>query len=368
MPNLLLGMTPGDGLNVWKRIGYLNRELKPYTEYVRRGWKVKILTYGSSEVPELPNGIEAVHFPYPRMIWPLLFCLLPLFHWKLGHWADVIKTNQSHRSFFYALAAKFWKRPMVLRCGYVQGEYLETTSGLTTKVRFYQWLEAKAFREAIHCEVPTRELAEWVQREYRVPAEKISVVPNFVDTEIFKPIEGIEKKEKSVIAVGRLASVKQYEFLIRACAEIPGCSLTIVGEGPERNNLEKLAEKLNFNLNLSGNIPNEQIPRVVQKHEVFAITSKREGHPKSLLEAMACGMPCLGVRATGISNMISHAGNGWLVEADVQSIKQGLSLILGNRALREDLARRAQRYATETYSFSRCFDLEYENMHRLVRT
>jgi len=368
MPNLLLGMTPGDGLNVWKRIGYLNRELKPYIEYVRRGWKVKILTYGSSEIPELPDGIEAVHFPYPRLIWPLMFCLLPLFHWKLGHWADVIKTNQSHRSFFYALAAKLWKRPMLLRCGYVQGEYLETTSGLTAKVKLYQRLEAKAFRQATHCEVPTRELAEWVQKKYGVPAEKISVVPNFVDIEIFKPIEGIEKKEKSVIAVGRLASVKQYEFLIRACAEIRGCSLTIVGEGPERKNLEKLARELNVNLYLPGNIPNEHIPRVVQEHQVFAITSKREGHPKSLLEAMACRMPCVGVKSVGIQNIIKHAENGWLVEAEVQSIKQGLSLILGNRALSEDLGRKAHRYATEAYSFSRCFDLEYENIYRLVRS
>ena len=101
---------------------------------------------------------------------------------------------------------------------------------------------------------------------------------------------------------------------------------------------------------------------------MFAITSKREGHPKSLLEAMACGMPCIGVKTVGIQNIIKHGENGWLVEADVESLKQGLSSILGNGGLSEDLGRKAHQYAADTYSFRRCFNLEYANMHRLLST
>lgn len=79
MPNLLFCMTPGVGLNAWKSIGSLNRELKPYVEYVRRGWKVKILTFDKGEIPKLPDGIETVCMPNHRWLW-----FLPWTHKKLG--------------------------------------------------------------------------------------------------------------------------------------------------------------------------------------------------------------------------------------------------------------------------------------------
>lgn len=365
MPNLLLCLSPGSGLNVLKGIGSLNRELKPYVEYVRRGWKVKILTFDSDKIPELPEGIEAVRFPHHHRLWPLQQWFLPWFYKKLGSWTDVIKTNQSQRAYFHTRTARHWGKPILLRCGYVYGEYLETTIGLTPVVKFHQWLEAKSFREATHCQVPTKELSEWVQRRYNIPEEKISVVPNFVDTDLFKPIEGVQKKEKSIISVGRLSPVKQYDLLIKACSGIPGCTLTIVGEGPERQYLETLAKELKVNLNLPGNLPNEEIPRILQEHHVFAITSKWEGHPKALLEAMACGMPCIGAEAIGIRNVIKHNENGWLVKPTIQGIKDGIDMILKDTPLSESLGKNAHRFVKDTFSFKRCFDLEYKNIQKM---
>ena len=346
------------------------------TESLRSTWnmfeedgKVKILTFDRGKIPELPQGIDIVRYPNHRYLWPLLLWLLPWLRRRLGSWADVIKTNQSERAFFYTLAAGRWRKPIVLRCGYVYGEYLETTlAKLTWKLKFYRWLEAKGFEQATYCQVTTEELSQWVQKKYHVPKEKMSVVPNFVDTEIFKPMGGIQKRDGSIISVGRLSPVKQFDLLIKACAEIPGCTLTIIGEGPERGSLEDLGKSLRLDLRLPGNIPNEELPRLLQEHRAFAITSKREGHPKALIEAMACGMPCIGNKTTGIQNIIKHGENGWLVEADVESLKQGLSLILGNEPLSEDLGRKAYKYASEAYSFRRCFNLEYVNMHRLLST
>ena len=53
-------MTPGVGLKIWENIGSLNRELRPYREYVKRGWTVKILTFDKDLIPGLPEGIEAI--------------------------------------------------------------------------------------------------------------------------------------------------------------------------------------------------------------------------------------------------------------------------------------------------------------------
>ncbi len=361
MPNLLFCMTPGVGLNTWKNIGSMNRELRPYVEYVRRGWKVKILTFDMDELPELPEGIEVIRFPHHYLLW-----FLPWTSRDLGSWADVIKTNQSNRAHYYTRAAKHWEKPVLLRSGYVYGECLETTNGLTLEVRRYQKKEAKAFQEATHCQVPTKETSDWVQKRYDIPKEKISVVPNFVDTDIFKPIEGIQKKDKSIISVGRLAPIKQFGLLINACAAISGCTLTIVGEGPEGQYLENLAKEQEVNLNLPGNLPNEELPKMLQEHRVFALTSKWEGHPKALIEAMACGMSCVGIETVGINNLIKHGENGWLVKPTVQDIKDGINMILKDTTISESLGKNAHKFVKETFSFEGCFDLEYKNIQKCV--
>ena len=363
MANLLLFMTPGNGINTWLEVGSLNREMKPYMQYVKKGWSVKILSFDKSAVTNLPEGIEVIYFPSRRSLW-----MLPWLCRKLGKWADVIKTNQSVHAYFYTVATKFWKKPILLRCGYVQGAYREVMEGLTLKTRIYQALEAKAFRDASYCEVPTLELAQWVQKRYRVPRDKISVVPNFVDTDIFKPAEKVKKNDKSVISVGRLHPVKRFDVLIKACSEIPGCVLTIVGEGPERLNLRSLGEKLKIKLNLPGNIAHEKLPEMISQHKIFAMTSEWEGHPKALIEAMACGIPCLAVLLEGIQNILTHGENGWIVNSSANDIRDGLKTLFGNVALRDALSVKGHDFAVTNYEFPHVIAKEFEIMEKLLKT
>jgi glycosyltransferase involved in cell wall biosynthesis len=360
MPNLLLCMTPGIGLNTWESIGSLKRELSTYVEYVRRGWKVKILTFDKGEISDLPDGIKAIRFPNRCLLF-----LLPWTHRKLSEWADVIKTNQSVHAYLYTKAARYWKKPIILRCGYVHGEYLETIKGLTSRVKLYQRMEAMAFQEATCCQVPTEELSKWVHKRYHIPENKISIVPNFVDIDLFRPM-AVDKKNRSVISVGRLVPVKRYDLLIKACAEIPGCRLTIVGEGRERQNLENLAKEKNLDLNLTGNLPNEKLPQVLQGQQVFAITSSWEGHPKVLVEAMACGMPCLCVDDIGIRNIIENGKNGWLVKAAHDSLVNGISKLFENHVLCDKLSRGAREYVMERYGFNACFSREYDLINSII--
>lgn len=362
MPNLLLCMTPGVELRTWENIGIFERELKPYVEYVNNGWKVRILTFDKSAIPELPVGIEAVRFPSSRIL-----AMLPWTHGYLGKWADVIKTNQSLHAYFYTQAAKVWGKPILLRCGYVQGEYLETTHGKTYKTGLYQALEAKAFKDASHCEVPTLELSRWVQKRYRVPQDKISVVPNFVDTDVFKPFKDVKKIDRSVISIGRLHPVKRFDLLINACSQIPGCTLTIIGDGLERSKLQLLAAESKLRLDLPGRVAHENLPEIINRHQVFAITSEREGHPKALVEAMACEMPCLAVDSVGISSMVTHRDTGWIVDGTVSAVRDGLNTLFGDAALCDALSRRARDLVAANYGFSNIFYRELEIVKKLTK-
>lgn len=361
MPNLLFCMTPGVGLSTWEKIGSLQRELKPYEEYIRQGWNVKILTFDKGRIPKLPKGMEAVRFSDPKLLW-----LLPWTHSSLGKWADMIKTNQSVHAYFYTRAARHWEKPILLRCGYVHGEFLEETGCFHPKVKLYQFLEKRAFQSSSHSEVPTEDLRKWVTGKYGVSNNKISVVPNFVDTDTFRPLPGNGKKNNSVVSVGRLTKVKNFDQIIKACSAIPGSEITIIGEGPERQNLIQTAKELNVKLNLPGNLPQTELPRLIQEHTVFVTASSWEGHPKALIEAMACGLPCLGVEAPGTRDVINHGKNGFLVSSSLTSLEEGLKELFQNPKLRNTLSEEAQKHINDNFSFDKCFSLEYKIVQKIL--
>jgi len=363
MPNLLVCMTPGVGLRTWKEIGNINRELMPYREYVRKGWKVKLLTYDADDFPQRYEDFEIVRIPYRKTY---LFAL-PWLAREAGRWADLIKTNQSTSAHYYTAAANSWKKPILLRCGYVHGESLEITQGRTRKTLRYQRKEARAFRAATHCQVPTAELAAWVRTNYAVNAEKISVVPNFVDTDIFRPGDVGDDNFFSVISVGRLSPVKRFDLLIEACSGIENCRLTIVGEGAERERLLALAREKKVCLELPGNIPNEQLPALLTQHRVFALASSWEGHPKALIEAMACGIACVGTDSPGVINVIEPGKNGILPAGTPGELGAAIRLLLENSEKRKLMGDEARKFVENNYAFQIVIDRELKIAEGLLK-
>ena len=352
-------MTPGTGLYSWKKIGTLDRELKPYIELTKSGWKVKILTFDKEPIP-LPEGIESICFPHPYLLF-----YLARSHRHLGEWADLLKTNQTHGSWFYVWASRSWKKPILLRGGYIQGEFYETTLGPGLRVAAYQEIEKWAFQNATHCQMTTPELSRWIQDKYAVPRHKISVIPNFVDTDIFNPRNNIPKIENSIVSVGRLDQVKQFDLLIRACGKIPNCNITLIGEGPEKSKLESLARELEVKIKFSGNVANEALPELIQKHQVFAVTSVREGHSKALIEAMSCGMPIIGTNVPGLKNTIQNGSNGLLVESNEDAIKQGILKLLKDAPLRSFLGNEAREFIISNCSKEVVFQKDFELLDSL---
>jgi glycosyltransferase involved in cell wall biosynthesis len=363
MPNLLLCLTPRGSLTQWRELGTLSRELRPYVEYARRGWNVRVVSFRTESAGELalPEGISVTRFPHARLL-----AWLPVLRWDLGRWADVIKTNQSTGSWHYGRAARLWRTPMLLRCGYVAGKNLECRHGRNRATLAWQKAEARAFREADRCAVTTAELAEWVHERYGCGAERVTVLPNFVDTSVFRPRETTPAEPASVVSVGRLEPVKRFELLIEACAQAGVRRLTIVGHGAERERLLSLAAQRGLSLDLPGQLPNAALPELLVRHEVYAQVSSWEGHPKTLLEAMACGLACLVARAPGLSNQVEHERTGWVVEPRSQAVADALRALLSSPRLREDLGQAAHRHVAGSLSFEVVFAKELALVSSLV--
>jgi teichuronic acid biosynthesis glycosyltransferase TuaC len=190
-----------------------------------------------------------------------------------------------------------------------------------------------------------------------IPAERIRVIGNGVDLGRFGPMDrkqarrqlGLQENEPTLISVGSLQVHKGHQFLISALADIrnkyPTLKLYILGEGPFREELERLITEKNLEgcVYLKGNHPNEELKFWYNSAEVSCLVSAREGWPNVLLESIGCGTPVLATNVGGVSEVITSPELGVIVEQTTVSIKEGLERALRKTWDRDVLVRHARK-------------------------
>jgi colanic acid/amylovoran biosynthesis glycosyltransferase len=159
----------------------------------------------------------------------------------------------------------------------------------------------------------------------KVDAEKVVVARLGVEVRDLAELPALRIKASSgrlrLLAVGRLHAVKDHAFLVRACAQLYGREVNfecaIAGEGPERRNLELLIRKcgLEERVRLLGHVPRERVDSFYDQADVVVLTSRSEGIPLVLMEAMARGKIVLAPAITGIPELVIAGKTGFLYEA-----------------------------------------------------
>jgi len=151
-----------------------------------------------------------------------------------------------------------------------------------------------------------------------------------------------KKKIPVVLAVGRLIKAKDYPTLLRAFKLVlkqQPARLVILGEGPEKEKLEKLAHHLTITENIALLGFQENPYGYMRRATVFALSSVREGFGDVLVEAMACGTPVVATHCkSGPGEIIQHGKNGLLVPVnDEKKLAAALLKVLENTSLRQAL-------------------------------
>ena len=185
---------------------------------------------------------------------------------------------------------------------------------------------------------------------------KTKVVYNGVDCERFRP-GPLELEHQVVLSVGNLIPIKGHDLLLRAFAaaqkEFPQLLCEIIGEGPERTRLERLAKALNIaeRVRFLGRQSRDQVAEVMRRCSVFALPSRYEGLGCVYLEAMATEKPVIACRGQGIEEIIEHKRNGWLIDPnDLEGLTCALTSMLADAPLRQRLGTDARRTVLESHT------------------
>jgi glycosyltransferase involved in cell wall biosynthesis len=361
---LVLFFTHGVSLRLWHKVGMIDREVAIYNELSKYFKHIYFFTYGLEDhkfEDYLASNISVI--PKRFAICDILYSLmLPFIQSKTLKKADLLKTNQMLGSWSAAIAKIIYRKKLVVRTGYVWSIHLgEENAGSLKTILSKKW-EKCIYRLADAAITSSQRNFDYTEQNYT--PHNHTLIPNYVEIGVFKPLD-IVKKRCSICFVGRLTQQKNLFVLLEALVGLP-YTLTIVGSGEQRNGLEKYADENKIRVDFLGNVPNHELPKILNQHELFILPSLYEGMPKVLLEAMACGLAVVGTNIDGIREAIKHGENGILCETSPKSIREAILNVMEDEEIRGKLGLNARSTIEKSFSLETFTEKELNIYVRLL--
>jgi glycosyltransferase involved in cell wall biosynthesis len=324
-----------------------------------RGHAVTIAAPAESRiVPEaLARGLNAVALPIARK---RPGGIASLYRWLKSNPVDVINTHSSTDSWLAALACAmpmYREAPPIVRTRHISASVPDN--------RATRWLYVSATRHVVTTgETLRRELIE----KNGFPADRITSVPTGIDTARFAPGDRAAARRALdlppgatlVGIVATLRSWKGHRFLLEAFAGIArrDCLLVIVGDGPQRANLESQIAQLNLGerVRMAGN--QADVLPWLHALDVFALPSyANEGVPQALVQAMLCGLACV---TTGVGSIGEAAVDGQtalvIAPQDADALRRALLSLIEAPEVRNRLGAAARLHCESRFGFERMLD------------
>ncbi len=230
-------------------------------------------------------------------------------------------------------------------------------------------LEAETAKKATTIVTISKYSVEKIQQHYSVDPEKVQIVPNGVDTEVFKPSvdqDGLKQKFNfgkgpCVLFVGNLIPRKGLFFLIESAKKIvkqqPDIKFLIAGEGPLKNPLARSIQEENLtdNFKFLGRVDEKLLPLLYNSSDVFVLPSIQEGQGIVLLEAQASGKPVIAFDIGGVKEVVRNGETGLLVKlGDSDALTDALMELVENKALREIMGASGRKFVVDNFTWDVC--------------
>jgi len=186
--------------------------------------------------------------------------------------------------------------------------------------------------------------------------EKISVIHNGVDTDHFAPLSNIAPK-KQILWIGKYVPGKGVEYLLRGfqlfSSEFPDYTLLMIGRGPQKDDCLRMIEDLGLTekVILRDFVQNRDLPKIYQQSSLFVLPSLEEGVPRTILEAMACGVPVACTELPQLVKIVSGCGLLFPLR-DPEALAAALSTLVSDTEMAQACGRNGRERAVSMYSWS----------------
>ncbi|PYN37652.1 MAG: hypothetical protein DME01_04255 [Candidatus Rokuibacteriota bacterium] len=264
-------------------------------------------------------------------------------------------------------ARRLFGTPFVVTYGYRYGE-VARIAGSRVKPRLYSLLERVAIPRAAGIIVTSRELEAHVKGVH--PTARVIYAPNGVDVTAFAPRPSeAGGNRRSVLYVGRLSAEKNLERLVAALGRLtPPVRLIVIGAGDLRAVLERRAVAAGLGVEFRGVVPHGELPAYFNAADVFVLPSLTEGHPKVLIEAMACGLPCAVSARGGNLTLVQDEVTGLLFDPeDTAAMGRAVERLLTDVTLARRVGAAARALVADRYDVHELLEAEVRFVEQASR-
>lgn len=282
--------------------------------------------------------------------------------WRLASWLrqrrpDVVHCHDIYSNIFVG----FWARVAGVR-SVIASRRWGTDSSQARLDRLNDFFSRRASRLLCNSAAVSADLVK--RHGYR--AARIAVIPNFLEPDAFEQVTAEERQARRAALgipagawvagiVARLTAVKNHALLLRAVRRLTAggspVHIVVVGDGPERAPLEQAARDWGLcgSVTFAGTLPNRPNPHAL--FDVSALTSRSEGFPNAVVEAMAAGRPVVATDVGGVGDAVTHGVTGLLVpDNDEVALAGALDRLRRDPALSSALSRAGRQLAMDRFS------------------
>lgn len=361
-------LSPGVSLRAWRSIGVADRNAPMYQALRAHYGRVIVVSDDTpgDGVGVLGDGIEVLGVGGDAE--HLARAANTLAQELAGTSGAVIKTDELSagvRAVEVActLDSAAVPRALIARGGHLWSRFAAHERGADSReARDAAACEGALLHEAQLVIATTRSMGLDMAWRYQLPASVIREVPNYVLTDVGGP--GLDERERGLIlSAGELIPRKRFDILVRAVALLPETvretvHVMIVGDGPERANLESLAAELKVKVEFAHAMPHAELLALMRRVCIYACSSEFEGHPRCVLEAMHCGASVIVADSPGLSTVVQNGVTGLKVANEPEPFAHSIGALMDDDDWRILLGNAANRAATIEVSFDRVIQLE----------
>ena len=374
--NIGVILTYNYSLKDWENGGVLRRELAIYNKlFENHKINFTFFTYGDNSDKNLlrdyPHFKVIPFYSYSkknrnRYIRIFKSVFFPIKFRKQLSTIDILHQHQLNGVWISLLSKLIYRKKLLVRTGYDMELFAKNEGKSFFNILFYKLLTYTSVNYSDFYSVSSKSDLKNLLKKYPKKTNKIFLRQNWANYE--EKLNFNARYSNRILTVGRLESQKNYSFLLNYFANNNlNFQIDVVGSGSELSFLKKLAKRESLNINFIGQIDNRDLSELYKKYKYFISSSKFEGNPKSVLEAMGSGCIVICSNIPNHSEIINNEINGFLFNFENPQIKNILLRLESDISLQQKISNNSVKFIKNNNSINLLCEKMYKDYLVLLK-